>query len=423
MPTVTFTASGIFTVDARVTSVTFTAYGAAGGNGGNTGSFPGDPPGLGGSGSATIAVTVGEQFIINVGTKGADGTASSGSSPGVGGVGGTGNGVIVTGGNGGNGGRNGTSPFGGGGGGGGQSSVVNSASLSVIVIGGGGGGGSGASGFGLNPGGNGGTPNGQNASGGGAGGGSQTAGGYAGFTYPGTGDNTAGGGPPIGFGGKGTDGQFTIDNSPQTGAGGGGAGFYGGGGGGTDSSGGGGSGFGTDAGLSASVNGSVVVTYTQSPLPPPAPEIIVSPASTPIPVFSILLNFEQSLKSQPTDSSHGRHQTVNYTFQILNSGNSPITNLIIYFSLRPNKVKDLKVVTPPHLVRNFTPATPMFVVAASSNVEIISVPVLLVGEMSAFQLSAELVADKHLTDAEMKRLLPPFDAVFSVSADQQIVVN
>ena len=225
-----------FQVPPGVTSVTFDLYGAqgSGGTGGGGG-------GTGGEATATLAVTPGQSYQVNVGGQGGwNGGAGGGSASGAGGgagggatdirLGGTGlgNRLLVAG--------------GGGGGGGGSGSY---------------GGGSGGGAAGNDGGGSAYTPK-------GGGGGTSTAGGGGGGSacY-----SSCGGG---GGGGSGTGGGG--DSQGYGGGGGGGGGYFGGGGGGGtqfgggSAGGGGGSGYGPGgATLTSGVqsgNGKAVITYT-----------------------------------------------------------------------------------------------------------------------------------------------------------------
>ncbi len=217
-----------FVVPTGVTSVVVTAYGAQGGAGYSTG-------GLGGSVTATIAVTPGETLGIYVGGQG--------SSP--------------------NGGFNGGGTGGSNVGGGGGASDVRqggSAAANRVIVAGGGGGGGGTAGDGGGGGGATGATGSVTGGAGGGTGGTPSAGGSGGA------GSSGGSAGSIGQGGAGESGY----------GGGGGGGYYGGGGGGSLNSGavgggGGGSSFTGSAANVASVqgvhrgNGQVVITWTTNP--------------------------------------------------------------------------------------------------------------------------------------------------------------
>jgi uncharacterized repeat protein (TIGR01451 family) len=217
--TLTFNASGSFTVPAGVTSVTATVRGARGGDGGHGAGFAFAPGGQGAVVSGTFAVTPGENLTINVGSVGANGLAGNTSAT----AAGTGfaNGGLGGGGGGGSfGAANGDS----GGGGGGASAVVRTTgSAPLVVAGGGGGGGGRPGGFFTGVGGAGGNANASGGDGdGGAGG-------------PGTCCSTAQRNGTSG--GAGSGGAFAAASG---GGGGGGGGGYDGGAGGGGNGGGGG---------------------------------------------------------------------------------------------------------------------------------------------------------------------------------------
>ena len=238
--------SQTFTVPTGVTQITVEVLGAQGGL-----AQDGTAGGLGGRGTATIAVTPGEVLQVNVGGQGGTGNPAAGGFNG-GGAGGTG-----------------SSANSGGGGGGGASDVRRGGTglaARIVIAGGGGGGGNiqgqcaGGSGGGT-AGGDGspcsGTQQGR--------GGTQIAGGAGGTVGE-------GGGNP-GVTGTGGDGG---DSGPGHSGGGGGGGLFGGGGGagGIQSvfdggGGGGGSGFTPDgSGMTNGVragNGQVAITYTVTP--------------------------------------------------------------------------------------------------------------------------------------------------------------
>jgi len=226
-------AAQTFVVPAGVTSITVEALGA---QGGSAGAVAG---GLGGSATATLAVTPGEQLQVNVGGQG--------GSPAGGCNGGGGGGAPVAG----SGGR----------GGGGASDVRRGAFAladRLVVAGGGGGGGGALAGVGGGGGGAGG-----GVTGGGGGGGVTTFGGGGGPGTqfgPGAGGSTNGSPGTAGSGGGGGGGLFG-------GGGGGGGGVAGGGG--PGGGGGGGSGF-VPGGCTITAcsqgvqtgNGLVRITYT-----------------------------------------------------------------------------------------------------------------------------------------------------------------
>ena len=237
--TVTFDVPGTYTwtVPAGVAQATFDVFGAEGSPGED-----GPAGGRGGRATATIAVTVGQEFQINVGAAGGitTGGFNGGGAGAVGHVrdGGGGGGASDV--------RTGAAPYG----------------LEDRVIVGGGGGGASASGrdggLGGAGGGSDGLP-GVNGEAGGGGGGSQAGAGAGGAGGPGdeNGENGS-----AGQGGRG-------GGSANDGGGGGGGGYYGGGGGGggdnVGGGGGGGSGFGPagvvfETGPQAG-NGKVVITY------------------------------------------------------------------------------------------------------------------------------------------------------------------
>ena len=224
------TGTGTFTVPASVTTATFKLLGAQGG------SSPGTAPGgLGGSVTATLSVTPGQVFQVNVGAHGSFNPSPGGIDNGSGGGGSSdvrtaafalANRVLVAGGGGGSGGSKSTSSQLGGAGG----------------TGGGGGGRSGNGGSPVAKGGGGAT-----VSGGGGGGSGVTGGnanGSAGVAQKGgvggsTGSGVGGSG---GFGGGASGGVGIPFNGCPGGGGGGGGGYYGGGGGGATSCTGGGGG-------------------------------------------------------------------------------------------------------------------------------------------------------------------------------------
>jgi hypothetical protein len=266
--TVTFEFSGAaetWTVPAGVTSATFDLYGAQGGAGGG-GQFY--RPGSGGGGAeatATLSVTPGTTYQINVGGAGGNGTAIRDGAVGAGGF------------NGGAPGGSGDSFSGGSGGGGGGASDVRTgnhdlADRLLVASGGGGGGGAGGGGGGGGGyyGGGGGSASANPNSGGG--GGTQSSGGLGGIST--TGGCGAGGNGSSGTGGAGGEGNkpnpTSCGGSPSGGggAGGGSTGENGGGGyGGTG--GGGGSSYGpTDVVFQSGVragNGLIIITFTVSP--------------------------------------------------------------------------------------------------------------------------------------------------------------
>jgi hypothetical protein len=232
-----------FTVPAGVTSITIEAFGAQGGTG-LTNPNTGGAAGLGGSVRATLTVTPGTVYQVNVGGRGADG--AFGVS---GGAGGGGASDVRTGGN-----------------------TLNDR---VLVAGGGGGGGlgdgtgaggAGGSGGGLIGANGGGTTTGA----GGGGGGTQSAGGSGGGGGAAGASGTLGqGGNGGGAAGNGAGGFNGGGNGRAPGAGGGG--FFGGGGGGlanAGAGGGGGSSFATAAATSVthqqgvrSGNGLVTISW------------------------------------------------------------------------------------------------------------------------------------------------------------------
>jgi hypothetical protein len=203
-----------FTVPVGVTSITIEAFGAQGGAGLSSGN-PGGAAGLGGSIRATLTVTPGTIYQVNVGGRGADGASG----------------------------------VGGGGAGGGASDVRTSGNAlgdRVVVAGGGGGGGAGVGGFGAGgAGGAGGDLIGASGSdtttgAGGGSGGTQVAGGSGGS------GGAAGAAGSLGQGGNGagsgsTAGGFNGGGNGRT-SGAGGGGYYGGGGGGLANAGAGGGG-------------------------------------------------------------------------------------------------------------------------------------------------------------------------------------
>lgn len=256
------TGTGTFTVPAGVTAATFTLLGAQGG------SYPGTAPGgRGGSVTATLSVTPGQVFHVNVGAHGSANPSPGGIDNGSGGGGssdvgngsfGLANRLLVAGGGGGSGGSKSTSSqLGGAGGTGGGGGGKSGNGGSPVAKGGGGatvtGGGTGGSGV------SGGNSN-------GASGGTQT-GGVGGSTGSGVGGYG-------GFGGGAQGGVGIPFNSCPGGGGGGGGGYFGGGGGGATSctggggGGGGGSSYATSSARAVSTgvgvnsgNGRVSVTW------------------------------------------------------------------------------------------------------------------------------------------------------------------
>ena len=278
--TCTFTETGgaqAWTVPVGVTSAAFTLYGAEGGA-----SSTGEPGGLGAEVTATLRVSPGTVFQVNVGQGG--GTNDGASPFNGGGPGGPNPGGFDT-------------PAGGGGDGGGATDVRSPASngsypvtSDVLAAGGGGGGGlnsenasGGAGGQADSPGANGGS--GAGASTGGGGGGAGTAAGPGAGGARGTIFGTSPGSPGA-AGGTGASQGTGGGGAP--GGGGGGGGFNGGGGGGEDGinfitesplggNGGGGGGASYTGGVAGATitegvaspgtpNGDVIITYTQPSL-------------------------------------------------------------------------------------------------------------------------------------------------------------
>lgn len=246
-------AAQTFTVPPDVCQATLTALGAQGGLGAPVPSAPAaaTPGGLGGSATATVAVTPGEVLEVHVGGRGGDGESGSYE----------------------------------GGGGGGASDVRRSGER--LVVAGGGGGGAGTATDGTVGGGGGGLGGGvAGESGGGGGGGLGGAGGNGGAFGGGSpgvgrGDSLGGGwgqghfsigfgaGGPGGFGGGGDGGGGQVGSGAGALGGGGGGGFGGGGGGAVGGGGGGGGGFTPDGlGLIAGANagdGRVTVAWSVDP--------------------------------------------------------------------------------------------------------------------------------------------------------------
>lgn len=221
-------AAELFTVPAGVTAVSIEALGAAGGDGYNADDPAATVKGLGGPGgsvTATLAVTPGQQLHIRVGGRGANATSAG---PGAGGFNGGGAGADSM-----------YNPmyFGAGGGGASDVRLAGDALADRIVVAGGGGGGSGWCT--------------DNSGTGGAGGGLAAASGAQCTNIAvGTGGTQAAGGTLNGVLGLGGATELTAS---KAGAGGGG-GYHGGGG--SDGSGGGG-------GSSFAQAGATAVTHTQ----------------------------------------------------------------------------------------------------------------------------------------------------------------
>jgi len=253
---VSFTYTGeaqTWTVPAGVNQATFDVYGAQGGSG----YVALDAAGKGGRGTATLAVTPGEKFQINVGGRGGDGPGGAGGFNG--------------------GGTAGTSTTNWDGGGGGGASDVRRGGVlladRIIVAGGGGGngfygGGGGAEGTDGNDGGS--SHVGGDPGGGGRGTNSAVGSGGNGGYYAGSAGNGADG--TLATGGSGGNATGTCCGA----GGGGGGGYYGGGGGGgagsteTAGGGGGGSGYGPDGVVfqTGARAGAGLVTITTDTTPP-----------------------------------------------------------------------------------------------------------------------------------------------------------
>jgi large repetitive protein len=250
-----------FVVPAGVNAVTVSAVGAAGGTNFSAAG------GLGGTATASVAVTAGSTLYVEVG--GAGGNVNDVLTAGAGGF------------NGGGPGGGGVAPIGFAGAGGGGASDVRTETASAtgslgsrLVVAAGGGGAAGYAGFAS--GGNAGSPGNTTipfAQGGGAG--TSSAGGAGGVgTYPGYNDGIAG---ALGLGGTGGEGYY--GNGFTTGGGGGGGGQYGGGGGSSLAGGGGGSSYapgGTTGVNTAGAAASVTISYQPQG---PASYLVLTPTS------------------------------------------------------------------------------------------------------------------------------------------------